>query len=384
MKKFIFIVLVFVFLPVNVYATEGSLSDSIKKETEKFDFSPLEELRDKYKDEDILGDKSFKEVVLELASGNSSVDSETITNYIFAKIHDGLKKGMVSLSYILFVVIMCGMIKNIGANQLDDMGNICEYVGFLIVVITLIGTFNEFIQLTGELTSLMQSFVRVIFPPLLTLMTAVGGVSSVGVFQPAMVVLSGSMIEFMGNMIMPIGIFGGMTGILSGVSDRIKLEKLSGFCGSAAKWLMGIASTIYVGILSLQGMMAATYDGISIRTAKYTVDSFIPMIGGMMSDTVDTVLGCSLLLKNAIGFTGLLLIGSMCILPLVRYITCIMSYKLLGALIQTTSDSKTVKAIDGLVSGITTMFIIVCVTVVMTFITITLAINAGNTNLMLR
>lgn len=147
---------------------------------------------------------------------------------------------------------------------------------------------------------------------------------------------------------------------------------------------MGIAFTVYAGILSIQGIMASTYDGISIRTAKYTVDSFMPIIGGMMSDTVDTVLGCSLLIKNAIGFTGLLVIASVCLLPLIKYITCILTYKLLSAVVSTTSSGGATMAMDGLVKAVTTLFTIVSVIAVMTFITIGLAVNAGNANLMLR
>lgn len=391
MKKLLVLITAFIILvvPISIYATEQkeeetSLNDAIEEELNKYDFSSLEALRDKYNSRDILGEKSFRDIVLDFAGGKNTINSESITEYIFAGVIQGTRDGMVNLSFILFTVIICNVLKNMAADSLGDISDICEYVGFVIVVTMLLGTFVSFIGLTKELIGLMQSFVRIIFPPLLTLMTAVGGISSMGVFQPAMAVLSGSMIEFMGNGIMPIGVFGGITGILGGISNKLKLKKLSDFCNSLAKWMMGIASTVYVGILSLQGMMAATYDGISIRTAKYTVDAFIPIIGGMMSDTVDTVLGCSLLLKNAIGFTGLLVVASMCVLPLIRYITCILSYKLLGALIDTTADSKTADAVSGLVCGVTTMFAIVCVIASMTFITISLAVNAGNTNVMLR
>ena len=393
MKKLVvfFAVICIIWFPINASAVEqesgnnsSSLNQTREDELKKFDLSPLDELRKQSEVNEMLGNKSVKEIIMDFATGKNSINSETITDYLFVSLITGIKEGLVNLSFILFTVIMCGALKSMSSNSLGDISNICDYVCFIVVVYMLLGTFVYYIGMTRELIGHMQAFVRVIFPPLLTLMTAIGGISSASVFQPAMAVLSGSMVEFMGNGIMPIGILGGVTGILGGISSRLSLEKLSDFCNSLCKWLMGIAFTVYAGILSIQGMMAATYDGIYIRTAKYTVDSFMPILGGMMSDTVDTVLGCSLLLKNAIGFTGLLIIAAICLLPLMRYITCILSYKLLGALIDTASDSRTAGAVEGLGAAITMMFAIVCVIAAMTFITIALAVNAGNTNIMLR
>lgn len=361
-----------------------SFDDVLKSELSKFDLSQLDDLRNHYAGEDIFQGKDIKTVVLEFASGNQNINVETLINSLLMLVLTGVKDGLINLSVILFTVIVCGMLKSMSSDSLGDISDICEYVGFIIIVSMLLNTFVYYVDLTIDMMGIMQSAVRIIFPPLLTLMTAIGGVSSLGVFKPAMAVLSGGMIEFMGTSILPIAVLGGATGILSGLSQRINIQGISDFCNSLCKWLMGIAFTVYAGILSIQGIMAATYDGVYIRTAKYTVDSFMPIIGGMMSDTVDTVLGCSLLIKNAIGFTGLLVIGSICIMPLVKYITCILSYKLVGALISATSSSWSYSAIEGLTSAVTTLFTIVCVIAVMTFITIALAVNAGNTNLMLR
>lgn len=376
-----------------VYAVENTeetddnikaINEVITQELEKLDLSELETLKDKFGSNELLYNKSVKEMILEFADGKISIDSETVTNYIINLLVTGIRESLIGLSTILVVVILCGLMKNMMGNSFGEVSKICEYVSFLLVVYLIAGSFIYYVNLTKELIGLMQSFVRIIFPPLLTLMTAIGSISSVGIFQPAMAVLSGSMLEFMTNTVVPVGVFGGMTSILSGISKRIKLNKISGFCNSMCKWLIGIAFTVYAGLLSIQGIMAASYDGIYFKTAKYTVGAFVPIVGGMMSDTMDTMLGCSLLLKNAIGLTGLVILASMCLLPMLRYVVCIMSYKLLDAVIDIVADSQISDAISGLISGITTMFAIVCVVTSMTFITVALAINAGNTSIMLR
>ena len=374
-------------MPYSSLAQENkdeSITETLEQELNKLDLTDLEKLKERFNGAEIIGNKSVKEMILEFAGGSNSLNAQSITDYLVSAIIIGTRDGIMNMAVILLVVIMCGLLKNMMGERIGEVSKICEYISFVLVVYILLGNFIYYVDLTKELIEFMQSFVRIIFPPLLTLMTAVGGISSVGVFQPAMAVLSGSMIEFMRNTILPVGIFGGATGILGGISSQIKLGKLSDFCSSMCKWLIGIAFTVYAGLLSIQGVMASTYDGIYFKTAKYTVNSFLPIVGGVMSDTMDTMLGCSLLLKNAIGFTGMIIVTSACLIPLLRYISCILACKLLRALIDTATESKISDAVGGLVSGVTTMFAIVCVITGMTFITVALAINAGNTSVMLR
>ncbi len=59
-------------------------------------------------------------------------------------------------------------------------------------------------------------------------------------------------------------------------------------------------------------MTSASIDGVAIRAAKYAVDNFVPVVGGMFSDTMDTLVGCTLIVKNALGVAAVLvLIGAL-------------------------------------------------------------------------
>lgn len=54
---------------------------------------------------------------------------------------------------------------------------------------------------------------------------------------------------------------------------------------------------MFLGAMSLQGVTSASIDGVAIRAAKYAVDNFVPVVGGMFSDTMDTLVGCTLIVK---------------------------------------------------------------------------------------
>lgn len=60
--------------------------------------------------------------------------------------------------------------------------------------------------------------------------------------------------------------------------------------------LLGVSFTIFIAIITIYGI-GSNVDGITIRTAKYAVDNFIPIIGKFLSDAVETVVGGSAILK---------------------------------------------------------------------------------------
>ena len=92
------------------------------------------------------------------------------------------------------------------------------------------------------------------------------------------------------------------------------------------------------------GATASAVDGISVRTIRICFKNFIPVVGGIFSDTVDTVVGCSLILKNAIGFTGLVAIFLTILFPVMKIMAMVFIYKLAGAVIQPLGENPLLNA----------------------------------------
>ncbi len=106
--------------------------------------------------------------------------------------------------------------------------------------------------------------------------------------------------------------------------------------------------TVFLGFASFQGLTAGAIDGFSIRTAKYTLKSYIPIVGGYMSDGIFLLYaGCNLI-KNAVGLGGLLLLFSSIIAPLLEIIVFMLVLKLLAGIIEPLGNSKLASLISSL------------------------------------
>jgi stage III sporulation protein AE len=89
--------------------------------------------------------------------------------------------------------------------------------------------------------------------------------------------------------------------VVGAVSPGINISGIAGFIKNIASWALGLCMTIYVGILTIQGLVSNAADNVTMKAAKFVVDGAIPIVGGAISDAMNTVIGCAGLLKTAVG-----------------------------------------------------------------------------------
>lgn len=142
--------------------------------------------------------------------------------------------------------------------------------------------------------------------------------------------------------------------------------------------------TVFVGLLSLEGTLSSSVDGLTAKTAKAAVSNFIPVVGKVLGDSLDTVIGCATILKNAMGIIGVIIIIGICIGPILKLSALTIIYYLGAALCQPIADSKIVKLLEQMGGSFKILLAITCSVSVMLLIGITLVIKISNSGLMYR
>jgi len=141
---------------------------------------------------------------------------------------------------------------------------------------------------------------------------------------------------------------------------------------------------VFVGLLSLEGTLSSSVDGLTAKTAKAAVSSFIPVVGKMLRDTVDNEIGCASILKNAVGMVGVIIIIGICIGPVLKLASLTIIYHLGAALCQPIADEKIVKLLEQMGGTFKILLAITCSVSVMLMIGVTLVIKISNSGLMYR
>lgn len=267
------------------------------------------------------------------------VDNSTFAKRILNLLGKEVTTNVKSIVSILAIIIIHSVLKSISESlENDGISKLIYYVQYILIVTIIMANFSDIIKLVQDTTSNLLGFMNMLVPLLVTLMLYTGSITTSTVIEPIILF----MVNFIGNMIqnliIPLVLIFTSLVVISKISDRVQIDKLSKFLKSGIVWFLGIVLTIFVGVVSLEGTLSSSVDGITAKTSKAVVSSAIPVVGKILGDAVDTVLGCGVVLKNAVGLVGVIIIIGICIMPILKLTVLTASYKLLSALVQPIAD----------------------------------------------
>ena len=319
------------------------LEETIYSQLENLDLAQIESVLKGLGDDqlEVFGVSSFGDKVKKIVSGEFADGQQSIFKAIINLIFDDVLTFVPLLASIIIISIICGFLSNLKSDSSGKgVGDIIHFVCYGVVISIVMTAVVNLIQMTGKTINGLRSQMEVVFPLLLTIMTAIGGTMSVSIYQPAVALLSSAIMHIFTSVLMPIFIFSIVFTIISNLTSTVKLEKFTKFFQSTFKWIIGGIFTIFMAFLSIQGITASTYDGVSIRTAKYAIRSYVPILGGYLSEGFDVIMASSVLIKNAIGASGLLLMFSSIISPIVKIVVFILVLKLAAAILEPLTDPR--------------------------------------------
>lgn len=393
MKKLIIILgIVFIFsMPLFSYSgvayadtSEEELIDQIEEsvngQLEDLDLSGLESILNNLNKEqsEMFGFGTFIEKLQSILSGEFSDNAGSVWEAILGLIFDELLNFLPLIATIIAVAILSGMIGDLRGANSKSIADITHFVCYGVIIILVVSACTSILTLTSNTLQGLKNQIDVAFPILLTILTAIGGTSSVSVYQPAVALFSGTIMQIFTLVLMPLFIFSLVFTVISNLSSSVKLEKFSSFFNSLFKWITGAVFTIFMGFLIIQGITAGSLDTVSIRTAKYAIRSYIPILGGYLSEGFNVIMASSILIKNAIGASGLLLMFSSVIVPVVEIVLLMLCLKLTAGILEPLTDSRISNFISGVAKSLIMPIVLIIGVAFMYLIFMGLIICTGN------
>ena len=182
---------------------------------------------------------------------------------------------------------------------------------------------------------------------------------------------------------MPITFIGVTLSIVSNLSDKIQISRLSKFLKSGITWILVTTVTIFVSILSLEGTLTSSIDGITTKGIK-SITSFVPVVGKALSDSVDMVLGATVILKNSLGIVGIIIIIGICAIPIIKLLILTITYHFTCALCEPLADKKIINLLEQVGDTFKNLLGIMVFACVLLIIGIAMCIKISNTSMMYR
>lgn len=348
---------------------ENELSDAVNETLAKLDFGDLSNLS-------VFGGDNFITLLGQILSGQFFTNYPDIFTGIMALLGQMVLAVLPVVVLIVAITILCGFV-SAGKND-RGVGNLVYFVAYAAVVLIVVGSVTDLVKMVGNTLNVIKTQVDLVFPIILTLMAAGGATTSAGLYQPAVAILSTGIIQIFSYVVMPLFIISFAFSVVAHLAPNTRLDRFVAFFGSLFKWLVGICLTVFLSFMTLQGVTAGSFDSISIRATKMTMAGYVPIVGNYLSQGFDLIMASSVLIKNAVGLSGILLLLGIVLSPIIKIVIFSLALKLAAAVTQPVADSR----ISNFLTAIGKCFamLVSCLLVVafMYLISLALLIMTGN------
>ncbi|MGG1515261.1 stage III sporulation protein AE [Paenibacillus oryzisoli] len=324
---------------------------------------------------------SFMEILLGTKGINMKSIFKGLLSYVF---HEILINGKLLATIVIltvFSMILETLQSSFERNSVSKLGYAITY---MVLIIIAINSFSVAIGYAKTAISSMIQFMIAIMPLMLTLLASMGNVTSLAILHPLIVFMIHTVGTAIYAFVFPLLFFSAVLHIVSSLSDKYKVTQLANLLRTVSLGLLGVFVTVFLGVISIQGTAGAVRDGVAIRTAKYITGNFVPVVGRLFSDATETVIGASLLVKNAIGLVGVVILVILCAFPAIKILTLAFIYNLSAALMQPLGDSPIISCLQTIGRSLIYVFAALAAVSLMFFLALTIMITISNVSVMMR
>lgn len=301
------------------------------------DLSPLEEAAGEY----------APEVDWELGTNWDKGLSDLLdtgTSQVFGVVKRAVKSGVL----LLVIVLLCALAEGTVALGGGEGFPAANMVGMMAVCAVSVSDVHSLMGLGRETIGHLSAFVNLLLPTLAAAAAAGGTPASAAARQMATVLFSDLLIQLIYRVLIPLTYLYVAACAAHAAIGNAGLKRIAKTLKGIITGLLTAMLLVFVGYLSVSGVIAGTTDAVSVKTAKLAISGMVPVVGGVLSDAAETVLASAAILRNTIGVFGALVILGMCLAPFLQMGIHYLTYKLTAMLAGTVSDGKVAELIDNI------------------------------------
>lgn len=331
----------------------------------------IDEVEKYIKDDNVVKNINLKTYIKDLIRGKVNILDLFDKNKIKATIFSELKISIKVAMSILVLALLSSIIKSLeNSFSSSSISTVTNYIVFITVVTLTLVNFKDILALCYTTIENIIGIVNVIIPIMISFLVLVGFPITSTALNPIFIGgIAAINIVFKKIVFVAISLAFAIL-VINKVTNNIKLNRLSSFIKQINVVTLGAVFTLYLGLVSIQGLYVTSFDKFTVKTAKFAVGNFIPVVGGFVSDSVDILLSSSQLIKNVFGGVGLVILIGICLIPVIKILSVILVYKVCAIAIEPIGEDN----ISSFLNEVANLMLIVLATIIavtiMFFVTI--------------
>ncbi len=345
------------------FADSNNSKESVSKDLEKaieelasrLDSDAMQKFVDSLSQDEaeFLSVKNVVETIKRLSSGESGNFFEKIFNLLGETFGKYFLSFLPSFLTILIICVLKSILSGLTSDFLDNSTTEVVHIVLYASVITILMT--GIVKILGTVVGTMErmtAFSEATFPVLLTLLSAVGGVTSVGTFSPMLAVLSSGIIQIIVKVIVPAFIAVVVFSVVGNMSKAVKLDKLTHLIKTVSTWIVGVVFGLFATFLTAQGITGGVADKFGFNVAKFALSGYVPILGGYLSDGFDIISSSMVIVKNAFGYFACIVLVATILFPTLKVMAFSLTLRVTAAIVEPIGDERVAKLLHTLAENI--------------------------------
>ena len=325
---------------------------------------------------------TFYELLEKIMSQRWGIESITDIVYwardlLFAEIS---ANKMLFLEVILITFcfsLLKNSVGNFGSSYISD---VCFLLVYAVLALMLLKSMYTFQGIVAETIERSVSFMRVFVPCFCTSMFFSANVhASTGFYQLAFVVIY--LVEWaFEQVLLPCIHVYTLLQIFNHFFEETQFGNLADLLQTLVSWGLKIAGTAVCGLSVVQNLINPVKDRMSHGAAAKVVAA-IPGLGGAAGGVGEILLGSGMIIKNAIGIAGIVVLICIGTGPVMKTGILTLLYKIMAAVVEPLSDRRISGCIRQLSDAALLYMRVQGYCLILFFITIALAVSATSVTL---
>ncbi|HHT89082.1 MAG TPA: stage III sporulation protein AF [Clostridiales bacterium] len=289
---------------------------------------------------------NFGDYVNKLMSGEEAFSLAAIGSKLIQSVNGEISAHIAGFGRLISISLIAAIFTNLSMafkyHQVSETG---YYVTYLLLFGLLISSFINASNIASNVIGQVLDFMKALVPAYyMSVAFSSGSMSSFAFYKAALIIIT--LVDFIiMKVVIPLVSFYLIIILANNLSKEDMLSKLAGLLEIIIQWTLRSLLAAVVGFQAIQGLIMPVADQVK-RSALLKVSSALPGVGNALGSVAETVIGAGLLLKNAIGVAGLVVIIIICSVPIMQLIVVTLIYKFSSAALQPISDKRIIECIS--------------------------------------
>ncbi len=251
----------------------------------------------------------------------NEVSFDSVMNLIFEKVSENSKGPLSASAVVIAIIVLNSLIESYTDTlRYSSTKEVLSVISTLCITSTLVVPVIDLLSDCISTVKDASNFMLLYIPVMVSILAFSGHAVSSASYYSFMVLACEGVSRISSDVVSPLLNVYLSFCVSSSISEKVNLKGFCELLSKIIKWLISFTMTVFSALMTIRGLIATAYDSVTARAVRFTMSSFIPVVGAALAESYKTIQGSINLLRTG---AGVFVIFAICVVFLPIIVRCL-------------------------------------------------------------